>query len=378
MRKLLVFHFTSSTSTIIINTILLFVAILFSLNFVDGNPSPSSLLNPEIQQQNIVSRPSSSLYELRTKKDKGVPSLPSSFLQQQPLQQQYHLPQSAASSSLDASSRQQQQEHSPTFLHSETDFQYEASSQQTPATIQRQPPRLLEKISCHFEGIRQKSPNVWMMSLACIVVHILWQIPICRGTLSRHFVVSRTNVWNRPQSLLLNSISHSSGWHLMMNLLIYLSIGPTLQQTLQHTHKTRNNKSRCWLFWSFIVGASVSGSCLHLWKEKINGCMGLSTITASMVAFQANIFPNDVEALLRYIIPPYGRSKVKASTIVNILLAVSALGCFHQNDNSRAAHAAHLGGLLFGIGYYQMWLWRSVFFPKRYQRHFCYSIHEDV
>mmetsp|Transcript_15885 Transcript_15885/g.24055 ORF Transcript_15885/g.24055 Transcript_15885/m.24055 type:complete len:298 (+) Transcript_15885:274-1167(+) len=203
---------------------------------------------------------------------------------------------------------------------------------------------ILGRINRYCKRLQKISPTLWFVSVICILVHVLWQVPICNGILSRHFISSRRN-YCRPQSLLLSSISHSSSIHLLTNLIVYLSLGPTLQQTL---------KKSSWPFWPLVVGASLAGSCLNTIKGD-TGCMGLSAITLSMLALQASIFPEKaLGGVLYYVIP----SHTKAKTILNILLVISVIGSF--NKNSEVAHLAHIGGILFGMAYYQVWLRRPL------------------
>jgi len=198
-------------------------------------------------------------------------------------------------------------------------------------------------INRYSNRIQTISPTLWFVSVACILVHALWQIPVCHGVLSRHFIASRKNCC-RPQSFLLSSISHSSSTHLLMNLIAYLSLGPTLQQTLQISG---------WPFWPVVVGASLAGSCLNVMKGDA-GCMGLSAVTLGMMALQANIFPEKGLGMILDVIPIQARAK----TSLKVLLVVSVIGAFNQK--SQVAHLAHIGGILFGIAYYQVWLRRSL------------------
>ena len=191
--------------------------------------------------------------------------------------------------------------------------------------------------------MHQISPTLSIVSVACIAVFVLWQIPACRGLLGRHFLCNRNNMTSRPLSLLLSAISHSSIMHLLMNLMAYTSFGPPLRKTLKATN---------WPLWPLVVGAALWGSISFLIQGR-GSCLGLSGVTLAFVALQAKLVPDQQlgTVLGAFLI------QVPAHIALKLLLIVSALGSLDRNNS--VAHSAHLGGLLYGIAYYEVWLRRN-------------------
>lgn len=202
-----------------------------------------------------------------------------------------------------------------------------------------QNPSMLQTISDSVKRLHSISPTLSIGSLASVAIFVLWQIPTFRGVLSRHFVCSRSNLNTRPQSLLLSAVSHSSFFHLLMNLMAFISLGPPLRQTLQATN---------WPLWPLAVGAALSGSFVFLMKGH-GGCMGLSGVTLSFLALQAKLVPDRQLGMVLAVFPV----RVKAQVALTLLLVVSALGSLDRK--SHVAHLAHLGGLLYGMAYYEAW-----------------------
>lgn len=91
--------------------------------------------------------------------------------------------------------------------------------------------------------------------------------------------------------------------------------------------------------------------------------MGLSGVTLSFLALQAKLFPDRQLGMVLAIFPV----RVKAQVALALLLVVSAVGSLDQS--SRVAHLAHLGGLLYGMAYYEAWLRRHLLRKMSYRVH---------
>lgn len=78
--------------------------------------------------------------------------------------------------------------------------------------------------------------------------------------------------------------------------------------------------------------------------------MGLSGVTCAMIAYEARWDPARVFQLGAFV-----PIKVEAGLLLLGLLVWSALGAIVQNGDG-VAHAVHLGGLIFGVLYYE-YLW---------------------
>jgi membrane associated rhomboid family serine protease len=201
-------------------------------------------------------------------------------------------------------------------------------------------------------------PSLRHTVLSCVAVFILWQIPACKGTLYHHFVCRFENLRSgRIDSLVLSAISHSGLFHMAFNLLALVSLGPPVKQMLGQP------------MWPLLLGASLSGSITFLLFDKIrNGCMGLSGVTLALLSVYARLLPRkSLGILVAGIIPV----RLPAMHILQILLVWSFFGSFVQ---SPVAHAAHLGGLLFGLVYFEAWTRRGKL--ARYKRQFKRQLHK--
>jgi membrane associated rhomboid family serine protease len=102
------------------------------------------------------------------------------------------------------------------------------------------------------------------------------------------------------------------------------------------------------------VGAALFSSHVFLLASKNGGCMGLSGITLAFLAIFARMHPQrELGVMLMGIIPV----RMQAQVALLALLVWSVLGSIFRIGN--VAHAAHLGGLLFGMGYYELWNQRA-------------------
>jgi rhomboid-like protein len=135
-----------------------------------------------------------------------------------------------------------------------------------------------------------------------------------------------------------------------VNLFAFLSFGPSIVQTLSP-----------WTLWPLVVGAAIFSSHVFLLMSKGGACMGLSGVTLAFLAFVARLRPEqELGVLFMGIIPV----RMPAQVALYALLAWSLLGSIIRKG--RVAHSAHLGGLLFGMGYFELWTRRAT--VKRIKR----------
>lgn len=187
-------------------------------------------------------------------------------------------------------------------------------------------------------------------ALACIAVFLAWQIPSWQTLMADYFVCNWRNM-RVPQglSVLLNAISHTGLVHLSLNLLALLTLSPSVRHVLHHA-------SLHWPMWPLLMGAAVAGSSTFLLLDRRHeGCMGLSGVTLAVLAVYARLLPNEMLGILVGILPV----RVPAAQLLRLLLAMSVLGTLQSRSasslTSNVAHATHLGGLLFGLVYYELW-----------------------
>ena len=82
--------------------------------------------------------------------------------------------------------------------------------------------------------------------------------------------------------------------------------------------------------------------------------MGLSGVTLAFLALQAKFVPDQQLGTVLGVF----LVKVPAHVALKLLLIVSALGSLDRS--SSVAHSAHLGGLLYGVAYHEVWLRRNL------------------
>jgi rhomboid-like protein len=214
-----------------------------------------------------------------------------------------------------------------------------------------QSPSARDRFVNYVSQLHQTNPSLSISALACILVFVLWQIPPLEPLMRNLFTCSRQNLRrDRFPSVLLSTISHASLKHLAINLLALLTAGPVVQQSLNATR---------WPLWPLLVGAAMAGSTMFLVLGGRHGsCLGLSGVTLALVAMQARIFPNKQLGLVIGVIPV----RLQAEFLLWGLLAWSVFGSISPQDG--VAHLTHLGGLLFGMAYYELWHNRRMWQPK--------------
>uniref|UniRef100_A0A7S1DD09 Peptidase S54 rhomboid domain-containing protein n=1 Tax=Cyclophora tenuis TaxID=216820 RepID=A0A7S1DD09_CYCTE len=206
---------------------------------------------------------------------------------------------------------------------------------------EKERPSTLGRVKAYAQRIHQMSPSLSIVTAVCMFVFVLWQVPSFQGTLSRNFVCNRTNLQQgRWLSLLFAAVSHASPMHLLVNLFAYLNFGPKVLGTLQTTN---------WPLFPLVMGSALAGSVLYLVRNIRGGCMGLSGVTLSFLAFLARAYPNHEMAFVLLVFP----IRLKAEILLRCLLVWSLIGSL--SNQGSVAHITHLGGLLFGMGYYEMW-----------------------
>jgi membrane associated rhomboid family serine protease len=215
-----------------------------------------------------------------------------------------------------------------------------------------QSPSARDRVVNYVSQLHQKSPSLSISAFSCIVVFVSWQISHLEPLLRIFFTCSRQNLMKgRLISLLLSAVSHASFKHLAVNLLALLTAGPVVQQSLSTTR---------WPLWPLLVGAAMAGSTMFLALGGPHGsCLGLSGVTLSLVAMQARIFPNRQLGLVIGVIPV----RLQAEYLLWGLLAWSVFGSLLSRQDG-VAHLTHLGGLLFGMAYYELWRNRRLWQPK--------------
>jgi membrane associated rhomboid family serine protease len=198
----------------------------------------------------------------------------------------------------------------------------------------------------YMTNLHQTSPSLFWTTISCIAVFVAWQIPSLAPLLHKLFLCNRSTLRSTGgASLILSAISHNSFYHVLVNLFTLLHIGPTVQQAL-----CNNNKKQQQPIWPLLLGSAVAGNSLFVGARPLGSCMGLSGVTMSLIAVNARLYPQRVFGIVVGVFPV----RLPAEHMLQILLIGSLVGSFAKG--SRIAHLAHLGGLLFGILYHELYL----------------------
>lgn len=234
-------------------------------------------------------------------------------------------------------------------------------------TTRKKPKPFLQVISNFFREMNSFSPTLFYITCTSILIHILWQIPLISIStlLQKHFLCSRNHVVGhyRIWTLLLSAVSHASLYHLAVNLYGFYIFGTSVLKSMRqsnlypqnyhHRHKSINVfLSSLWPF--CLISAIVSSLCFLLFEGGRSSCMGLSGITLALLALDSRIHPAKELSFFVKFFP----IRLPAQYALYILLGWSVLGSISP-QRDRIAHAAHLGGLLSGIVYYEVFSRRS-------------------
>lgn len=207
----------------------------------------------------------------------------------------------------------------------------------------------LDSLRAQFLSMYRSSPSLTAAMVSCVAIFLAWQVQPHASWLRNYFVVSRANlsVWKWP-SVFLSALSHTDFWHLLVNLYGLWSFGPSVQRTLQQVGQPLG---------PFLGGAALASSAVFLALQKYNrsgGALGLSGVTLALLAVHARTHPKTILGVrLGGIIP----LRLKAENMLICLTAWSFIGSFSRL-RSDIAHAAHLGGLVFGMLYHHLVLQR--------------------
>jgi membrane associated rhomboid family serine protease len=217
---------------------------------------------------------------------------------------------------------------------------------------------LASAVKIYAQRVRRESPTVYWTSLSSIAIFLAWNlVPAVRPVLVRFFLASRESAkGSLGLSLVLSAVSHNSFRHLLFNLLMFLNLTPALLSSAKvlttswasATNLEYLGPSKPKL-WPFVVGGALSGNLLFLLFRPNGSCLGLSGVTCAMLGAYGAAVPDRVMKIRVYGVLPVS---LKTGTLVQVLLGVSLAGSLLA-PSSQICHLGHLGGLLFGLLYYQ-------------------------
>lgn len=192
-----------------------------------------------------------------------------------------------------------------------------------------------------FDWSSLPTPALRALTAINVGVFILWQLagpdPAAAAWMQDQFSVSWHNVLSgRIWTLLTSEVSHFSLMHLAFNLLALWTFGGDVERLVG----TRG-------FLHLYIAGGVLASVGHLVFGAVTGTLtpavGASGAAMAIAVVSALLFP-DRMLLVFFVIPMPIRWGVA------LFLLTDVLGMFSPNGSS-VAHAAHLGGALYGWFY---------------------------
>lgn len=214
----------------------------------------------------------------------------------------------------------------------------------------------LDNLRIQFRAMYQSSPSLMATMVSCVMVFLAWQVRPNATVLRQYFVLSRANMRAfRWPSLFLSAVSHMDFWHLLVNLYGLWSFRPSVQRTLKQVNQPLG---------PFLGGAALASSLAFLFLQPFSGAggaLGLSGVTLALLAVHARTHPESILGIrLAGIVPV----RMKAENLLICLTAWSFVGSLAKMHSSNIGHAAHLGGLLFGVAYHQFALRKRILRPQ--------------
>ena len=210
--------------------------------------------------------------------------------------------------------------------------------------------------------VYHESPTAFWVSSSSIGIFIAWQLlPAIYPILMQFFLASRQSAMRSlGLSLVLSAVSHKSFRHLLVNLLVFLNLSPVLTAIRVPSSSWASNARRGsasqqyaglskTALWPFLLGGALSGNLLFLLFRPQGSCLGLSGVTCAMLGAYAAAVPDRIMRIMLYGVVPVS---LRTGTLVQFLFLISLAGSVFM-PSSQICHLGHLGGLLFGVLYYQ-------------------------
>lgn len=178
-----------------------------------------------------------------------------------------------------------------------------------------------------------------------VAVYVLWQIlgktEWGYGLMGSHFLLSAESVFSlRLWTMLSMAFSHEGFSHLLFNMIALWIFGREVENVIGSGR----------LLHLYIVGALLS-SVGHIGFSLVSGdptpALGASGAVMAIAVQYGALFPKRV-LLLNFFIP------VPAALAIAGWIAMDVMGMF--STGSTVAHAAHLGGAVYGLVHHFKWV----------------------
>lgn len=183
---------------------------------------------------------------------------------------------------------------------------------------------------------------LWVIVAVNVAVFLLWQLaPLAGGVgerlMQRQFLVSWPAIAHgRVWTLLTSEFSHGSLVHLAFNMLTLVSLGIDVERVLG---------ARAFAH-LYVMGALIASAAYVLYDWATPGsvpALGASGAVMAVVVAGSYLFPGR-RVLLFFLIP------MRQLLAVGLFIAFDLLGLFSSGAD-HIAHAAHLGGAVYGWWY---------------------------
>lgn len=179
---------------------------------------------------------------------------------------------------------------------------------------------------------------IWGLIAANVVVFIAWQRPETIRFVAEHFRVSLESFENlRLWTLVTSAFSHRDVGHFAFNMFALYVFGRPIGQV-------RGAREVLEVYLSGAVVASLGHVAFSAFTGITAPALGASGAVMALAAYFGAMFP-DRTMLLGFFLP------MPAAVVVSIYILIDIFGL--GNANSTVGHAAHLGGAVYGLLYYQ-------------------------
>lgn len=166
--------------------------------------------------------------------------------------------------------------------------------------------------------------------------HTLGRSPAWRAWMAANFLVSVGSI-ERPWTLLLAEFSHVDAFHLLFNMIALWTFGRVIETVL-------GARRLLGLYLAGAVLASLGHVVYGLAVHSPAPSLGASGAVSAIAVVFAGMFPR-ARLYLNFFIP------LPAAVAVGLFLLVDLFGVLNPRGDM-IAHAAHLGGALYGFVYW--------------------------
>lgn len=223
---------------------------------------------------------------------------------------------------------------------------------------------IVSRIQSYIMTLYELSPALVGTTISCLGVFLMWQIPRLTGQPNQILSTFFINSWHNTKvtwglSLILSSLSHMGAYHILVNLFALSHFGPSVKRLVlmgQQRKKLFSTKSTA--IWPLLVSSAiVSNLIFFIFSHRRSASsLGLSGVTAALAAVQARAYPRRIyRVMLMGVIPISSSAQdfLKGSILLSLLGYIWSLSASSSQGGNPIAHMAHLGGLVYGVLYYE-------------------------